>query len=297
MTDQIKDNRAVFVVHGRNDTARRGLFDFLRSIGLRPLEWEQAIELTGKASPYIGQVLDAAFHNAQAVVILQTPDDIGYLHDSLGKPDDPDCKPEMQARQNVSFEAGMAMGRDEARTVLVTMGTVRQYSDLHGRHEVRLNNEVASRQRLATRLRTAGCDVNTDGTDWHTAGDLSPPQPPGAGLPLGRKMPSSEKSGTPNFKATLHDRGGNKMSPVRLTNLGPGTAHDIDVRPLDEEILSLGRNADLPIPRLPRGNTVTVMDILPLRLSERARSYFEIIVSARTDDGAPFEETLFVSRD
>ena len=55
------DPRKVFVIHGRNEAARKGLFDFLRSIGLDPIEWSEAIRLTGKGSPYIGQVLDAAF--------------------------------------------------------------------------------------------------------------------------------------------------------------------------------------------------------------------------------------------
>src|SRR5437764_570893 len=35
-----KDN-SVFVVHGRNDKLRRSLFDFLRALGLKPLEWEK----------------------------------------------------------------------------------------------------------------------------------------------------------------------------------------------------------------------------------------------------------------
>ena len=39
----------VFVVHGRNAEARNAMFTFLRSIGLKPIEWDQAIALTGKA--------------------------------------------------------------------------------------------------------------------------------------------------------------------------------------------------------------------------------------------------------
>src|ERR1700693_3941476 len=31
------------------------------------------------------------------------------------------------------------------------------------------------RNDLAARLKKAGCPVNVDGSDWHTAGDLSPP--------------------------------------------------------------------------------------------------------------------------
>ena len=77
----VPNTREVFVVHGRNDKARIGLFDFLRAIDLRPLEWSDAIALTGKGSPYVGEVLDAAFSNAHAVVVLFTPDDEVRLKD------------------------------------------------------------------------------------------------------------------------------------------------------------------------------------------------------------------------
>ena len=52
--------RTVFVVHGRNEEARKAIFAFLRSIGLDPLEWSRAVQSTGKATPYIGEILDAA---------------------------------------------------------------------------------------------------------------------------------------------------------------------------------------------------------------------------------------------
>lgn len=69
------DPRKVFVVHGRDDRLRRDFFSFLRALNLQPLEWSEALRLTGKASPYIGEVLDSAFDNAQAVIVLLSPDD------------------------------------------------------------------------------------------------------------------------------------------------------------------------------------------------------------------------------
>ncbi len=145
--------RSVFVVHGRNEALRRAMFDFLRSIDLAPMEWGHAVELTGAASPYIGQVLDAAFEHAQAVVVLQTPDEIAYLQPRYGNGEhDPETQPAPQARPNVLFEAGMAMGRNADRTVLVEVGHVRQFSDVAGRHVVRLSNSLDSRQALAQRV-------------------------------------------------------------------------------------------------------------------------------------------------
>lgn len=165
----------VFVVHGRNERARKGLFEFLRAIGLDPIEWSQALAMTGAGSPYIGRVLDGALAAAQAIVVLQTPDDVAYLHPSLAEHDDPACQPMMQARPNVLFEAGMAIGRAEERTVIVELGTVRSFSDIHGRHVVRMGDGMGARQELANRLKTVGCDVNMSGQDWHSAGDLTPP--------------------------------------------------------------------------------------------------------------------------
>lgn len=155
-TGRRQDPRAVFVVHGRNEELRRSMFEFLRSLDLRPMEWTRAVELTGVGAPYIGQVLDAAFDHAQAVVVLMTPDEVAYLQTRYATgPHDPETSPAAQARPNVLFEAGMAMGRSPDRTVLVEVGQVRSFSDVAGRHAVRLSNDAGGRQALANRLRTA----------------------------------------------------------------------------------------------------------------------------------------------
>src|SRR5215831_20229537 len=132
--------RKVFVVHGRNREARTAMFTFLRAIGLAPIEWSEAVKLTGEASPYIGNVLGAAFNAAQAIVVLLTPDDVAYLRSEYASgDDDPEKSPSAQARPNVLFEAGMAMGRDPKRTVLVELGQLRPFSDVVGRHAVRID--------------------------------------------------------------------------------------------------------------------------------------------------------------
>ena len=40
------DPRDVLVVHGRNEDLRRSMFEFLRSIGLNPIEWSMAVAMT-----------------------------------------------------------------------------------------------------------------------------------------------------------------------------------------------------------------------------------------------------------
>lgn len=168
---------SVFVVHGRNQRLRKALFSFLRSVGLQPIEWQRALALTKKASPYVGEILDAAFREAGAIVVLISPDDEARLKPEFWKQGEPAYEKRFtgQARPNVLFEAGMAMGRNPNSTVLVQVGKARPFSDIGGRHVVHLSNSAESRLELGTKLRNAGCDVNMSGTDWVTEGDFASP--------------------------------------------------------------------------------------------------------------------------
>src|ERR1035437_5070698 len=94
-----RDARNVFVVYGRNDELRRSMFDFLRAIGLNPLEWSVAVEMTNSGAPYVGEVLDAAFSQARAVVVLLTPDEIAYLQPTYGSHRSEEHTSELQSRQ------------------------------------------------------------------------------------------------------------------------------------------------------------------------------------------------------
>jgi len=170
--EPVGDPRTVFVVHGRNDAARNAIFTFLRAIGLHPLEWSEAVAATRKGAPYIGEILDSAFTKARAVIVLMTPDDEGRLRGPFRKPEDAQHEVELtpQARLNVLFEAGMAMGRFPERTILVELGNVRPFSDIGGRHIIKLDDTAQRRKELAGRLETARCQVNLGGTDWLSAG-------------------------------------------------------------------------------------------------------------------------------
>ena len=169
-----KDTRKVFVVHGRNEKARKALFDFLRSIDLHPQEWSEWVHETGHGSPYVGNVLKEGFKVAQAFVVLMTPDDEARLRIPLQGDNEPPYETDLtpQPRPNVIFEAGMALAIDEQHTILVELGSIRPISDIHGRHVVKLNNTAPKRKDLAQRLKGSGCPVNTKGNDWLEAGDF-----------------------------------------------------------------------------------------------------------------------------
>lgn len=166
--------KTVFVVYGRNNKLRESMFTFLRALGLNPVEWTQAIQATQKTSPYIGEILDTAFAQARAIIVLFSGDDEARLLAGFLGRNEKSYEKELtpQPRPNVIFEAGMAMGRNEDRTILVQVGETRPISDIAGRHITHLDNSSEKRQELVTKLRGAGCEVDTNGTDWLTTGNF-----------------------------------------------------------------------------------------------------------------------------
>jgi predicted nucleotide-binding protein len=165
---------SVFVVHGRNDRLRRSLFDFLRALGLKPLEWENAVLMTKKTNPYVGEILDDAMAKVKAVVVLFSPDDEARLKAEFQRKSDGRSERQLhgQPRANVLFEAGLALGRHPDKTILVEVGELKKFSDIAGKHVVRLTNDHVTRNDLANRLEKLGCRVDRRGTDWTSAGDF-----------------------------------------------------------------------------------------------------------------------------
>jgi hypothetical protein len=163
------------VVFGRNLAARDALFAFLTSLGLDPIEWSEAV-LFGQAGPkYIADIVDAAFSQAKAVVVLFTGDDVARVGTCFLKPDDQDFERELtpQPRLNVVFEAGLAMGKYRERTILVQCGSTRPFTDLAGRWILPISNEAAHRKAVVDALVTAGCPIDLTGRqDWLKAGDF-----------------------------------------------------------------------------------------------------------------------------
>jgi Predicted nucleotide-binding protein containing TIR-like domain len=282
------DNKKVFVVHGRNDVARREMFAFLRAIGLQPIEWSEALHATGSASPFIGDVLDTAFGMAQAVVVLMTPDEVAYLLPAYRHGnDDPEGEAKPQARPNVLFEAGMAMGRDARRTVLVELGAMRPFSDVAGRHAVRLAPTPEKRKDLAQRLRTAGCDVNLDGDDWLHTGDFTAPEVPDG--PVGRRVPSNTKRSNKHLDAKFLSRGSGP-DYIQLINIGSEDLFDL-TSPNENELY--GRLQGLPLRRLPVGKSKNLSTLL----AGGSPDTFDLIVNGRTESGETFSESLYLDLD
>lgn len=170
----VVDTRAVFVVHGHDTRRRDAMFALLGAMSLKPIEWEQAVAMTGSAAPFIGEVLDAAFGRAQALLVLLTGDDEARLREDFRTVATPAFEKDLQPqpRPNVLFEAGMALGRSPKRTILMQFGNIRPFSDIAGRHVLQFSGSSADRNRLAERLRSAGCTVDTSGVRWLSEGSF-----------------------------------------------------------------------------------------------------------------------------
>ena len=119
------------------------------------------------------KILDCAFKTAQTVVVLLTPDEETTLCKALRcEEGDDECR--CQPRPNVIFEAGAAMAINPDRTILVSFGNSYVWTDISGRHLLKMDNTPEKRTSLCGRLRTAGCNFNTDGkTRWLSAGDFT----------------------------------------------------------------------------------------------------------------------------
>jgi hypothetical protein len=217
------DPRSVFVIHGRDEEARAALFSFLQDLDLHPMQWEEVVRKTGKATPYNGEVVARAFNEATAVVVLMTPDDEARLHTDLRSDDEPPHELELtgQPRPNVFLEAGMALQAQPNRTIFVEIGSLRPASDLDGLNVVRLSVTPGPLMALAGRLEAAGCAVNRSNPRWvetdrfarldairrrpeHTRGEERPSQD----LPRGTRLDvAPPRPARPALSARLFSRG------------------------------------------------------------------------------------------
>lgn len=289
--ERSNDPKSVFVVHGRNTAARDEVFKFLRALGLKPLEWSEAIKRTGEGSPYIGRVLDVAFETAQAVLVLMTPDEMACLWKAYAEGDqDPECEPSPQPRPNVLFEAGMAIGRNEERTILVEFGSIRPFTDISGRHVVRLDGSIESRKEIKNRLETARCDVSAEDDSWQVEGNLEPPQPPGNESSLGSKLPRATSDIKIDAEFTYRENG---IEALSITNNSPFSIYNLDIEIPDKARPGFNINSsELPLPELPSGKTFLCMAFLSLGGGSR---HFKIKINAETEEGQPIQKEEFIS--
>ena len=160
--------KRVFVVYGRDGALVRGFFDLLYAVGLQPLEWEVLVALTGTTVPHLANVVSAAPRQAQANLVLLSPDDIVELHPDLHQPGDQGYERDRagQARPNVLFELGLAYMANPERTVIVEIGQLRPIADLAGLNVIHFDGSALAIKKVIGRLTQAGCPADTSGEHW-----------------------------------------------------------------------------------------------------------------------------------
>jgi predicted nucleotide-binding protein len=169
-------SNSVFVVHGRNESVRRDLFEFLRDLGLNPIEWNVGKQLTRKASPHNAEVIAAILHKAAGALVLFCPEEDALLKREYWRSDDPleERRTNGQPRPNVLYEAGMAFAAFPTSTVIVRVGQIRSFTDLAGVQIINLTGGTAAgRQTVASALKTAKLPVDTAGQDWIRPGGFA----------------------------------------------------------------------------------------------------------------------------
>ena len=122
------------------------------------------------------EVIYNAMNKVQGVLVVFSPDEEARLKSTFCNPIDKKkglCTLDGQARPNVIFEAGLALGAHSKKTLLVQVGDVRDISDIAGKHLVHLSNTPASLKGTGAKAQDqTQFKVDTTGDQWLTIGNF-----------------------------------------------------------------------------------------------------------------------------
>lgn len=139
--EPIRDPSRVLLIHGRDSLGVREVARLVDQLGLQPIMWQEALDRTGLWSPSVIARFRSCLDVAQGVVVV--------LEGGLG-----------ESGFNLVFEAGLALGLAEERTVVVQLGEQTPPGDLEEMNILRLRSTKESFHALSEALRNAGCDVD-----------------------------------------------------------------------------------------------------------------------------------------
>lgn len=135
-----RDPGRVLMIHGRDSFGVKEVARLVETLGLEPVYWEEALDRTGVWSPSVIERFRSCLDVAQGVLVV--------LEGGLG-----------ESAVNLAFEAGLALGLAEARTVVVQLGDQTPPRDLAEVNILRLRSTEESVNALSAALRKAGCAV------------------------------------------------------------------------------------------------------------------------------------------
>ncbi|HAU32106.1 MAG: hypothetical protein XD78_0950 [Desulfotomaculum sp. 46_296] len=173
--EQLPNRKKVFVIHGANKKINNSLHDFLNSIGLQPVGFDDMFGLNGDHDLKASEMLITVFKNVQAVLSVLTPAEAAvkkhqtkyFYNNSEEKP------PKFPLRTNVLLSTGMALALNRERTIVVEIGELNFYKDLTGIQTINMDNSPVRRKELLDKLSAVGCDVDAASKDWLSSGDFS----------------------------------------------------------------------------------------------------------------------------
>ena len=156
--------RRAFIIHGHDLDARDELAQFVRAAGLDVLHFDLAESDAGRIETILSKVRNG-IRDADVVIVLLTPDEQAAFHNPrTGDYMERSARKEelggWQPRPNVLFEAGVAIGVAESKTILVKLGPVREISDLGGLKFIDLDADTAKQQLLQAFSRIIGDDFS-----------------------------------------------------------------------------------------------------------------------------------------
>jgi predicted nucleotide-binding protein len=192
-----KEN-TVFVVHGRDLPLRDAIYEFLGALGLRVQEWGHAIRAARGhgGNPFVNDIVTKIMEQAQAIVVMLSADDEARLKDQFVSTHERSTEGKLrgQARPNVIFETGIAIGTHHKKTVMVQIGHVKPFTDIGGMHVPNLSNDERTRHEFANRLADLGCKIDRTGDHWLRAGNFTPTPPKKVGMAKRTSKRPSRKS-------------------------------------------------------------------------------------------------------
>lgn len=165
--------RTVFVIYGQDRRAYDELSKCLASLGVSQITFDEVSAKLPQPA-FVADVVFTGIASADAVIVLLTPDELAVHYDAesarfLGQ--DMPNHARWQARPNVIFEAGVALGAQKGNTILATVGAdVSLFSDVGGMHTVRLD-APDGKKRLRERLRSLLPDIAEPGHAWDGSSD------------------------------------------------------------------------------------------------------------------------------
>lgn len=151
LVEQTLRGRNVFIVHGRDITARERVELCVHNMGLYPVVLQNE---PGYTEPIYNKL--EAYSNVAFVIVLMTPDDTGGLQA-------PDLELHPRARQNVIYELGYFMGKYGKRHIAVLMSEhvdlFKGFSDFYGVEYISFDKADKWKQTLYQRIKATGLEV------------------------------------------------------------------------------------------------------------------------------------------